>query len=137
MVLRGYWLWLRFDLLDFSIFLGLPLVAWGLAGIPWRLRRTPSDTSPRPALIWTVAALVVALDLSGVTRGEIGRLWMPLMPMAFVALVPLWPSAPPRHPGGPLEAARARPPAILAGQLFLGALLAIVCIVLRLYWNPI
>ena len=91
----------------------------------------------RPDLIWTVAALILALDLSGVTRGEIGRLWMPLMPMAFVALVPLRPSAPPRHSGDPLEAARARPPAILAGQLFLGTLLAIVCIVLRLYWNPI
>ena len=137
MVLRGYWLWLRFDLLDFSIFLGPPLVAWGLAGVAERLlRRSPSRIFLRPDLMLAVAALVFALDLSGVTRGEVGRLWMPLMPMAFVALVPLRPSAPSRLPVHSLEAARAQPSAILAEQLFLGALLAIVCIVLRLYWNP-
>jgi hypothetical protein len=86
-------------------------------------------------LFWAVAACVLALDVSGVTRGEVARLWMPLMPMAFVALAGLGPSAPPHPVEGP-DAARAWPLAVLAQQLFLGALLAIVCVVLKLYWEP-
>ena len=85
--------------------------------------------------IWAVAACVFALDLSGVTRGEVARLWMPLMPMAFVALARLGPSAP-LHPVEGPEPARTRPPAVPAEQLFLGALLATVCVVLKLYWEP-
>jgi hypothetical protein len=134
MVRRGYWLWLPFNLLDFSIFLGLPLVVWGLTCLVGRPRRSPAEGLQRPDLIWTVAALVLALDLSGVTRGEIARLWMPLMPMAFVALVTLRPSAPARHPVDTFE--NARPSEILAERLFLGSLLAVTCVVLRLYWNP-
>jgi hypothetical protein len=134
---RGYWLWLRFNLVDFSIFLGLPLVAWGLVRVVARSWSSASGFASRPdmRLVWAVAACVLALDLSGVTRGEVARLWMPLMPLAFVALAPLGPSAPSHPVEGP-EPPRTRLRAVPAEQHFVGALLAIICVVLRLYWEP-
>ena len=68
-------------------------------------------------------------------RGEVGRQWMPLMPFAIVALTPFSPSVPSQCGAAyPLVASQRN--RAFAGQLLLGSLLAIVCIALRLYWNP-
>ena len=72
-------LWLRFNLLDFSVFLGWPLTAW-LGLLAWRGRHTR-----KTAWLFALAAILVAIDLSDVTRSETGRLWMPLMPLALAA----------------------------------------------------
>jgi hypothetical protein len=66
---------------DFSVFVGWTLLAWGIVSLAsqrlsWR-RHGP----------WlTLLAFLAVFDLSGVTRGEIGRLWMPLMPLMFAAI---------------------------------------------------
>jgi hypothetical protein len=84
---RSYALWLVFNPLDFVLFLGLPVAIVGL----WALRRSlarllsraPLDAFDRFRLAFTAGLL--ALLLLGVTRGEVGRLWIPLMPLALVA----------------------------------------------------
>jgi hypothetical protein len=74
---RSRGLWLRFNLLDFANFAGWPLLAWGVVGLVRRRGRSP--------VLWAVIAAVAALDLADVTRGEVGRLWMPLTAPLYVA----------------------------------------------------
>jgi hypothetical protein len=80
---RNYGLWLRFNLLDLALFLGMPVaVAW-----TWRTARSVAAGSPAPADRFRVATAIAlaAILLSGQTRGEVGRIWLPLMPALLVA----------------------------------------------------
>ena len=82
---RSYPLWLVFGPLDFAMFLGVP-VALGLVAQVWRtFRSSPMAATPpaRLALV-TIAALAV-LFASGLVRGEVGRLFVPMMPLALLA----------------------------------------------------
>jgi hypothetical protein len=63
------------------------------------------------------AAGLAALVLSGVTRGEVGRLWLPLMPLLLVAAL--------ARPGGPGR----------GESLVYGAALAALTITMALYWQ--
>jgi hypothetical protein len=81
---RSYALWLAFDPLDFALFAGLPfalLAAWHVAAAmgrgwaPGRLDRF------RYAAVGGLATLVLA----GVTRGEVGRIWIPIVPLLVLA----------------------------------------------------
>lgn len=80
---RSYGLWLLFDPLDLALFLGVPVAVAGLL----RLRALASSPSLAPVGRFRRAAFagVAALVLLGVTRGEVGRLWIPLMPLLLVA----------------------------------------------------
>jgi hypothetical protein len=84
---RDYLLWLAFDPLDFVFFLGLPVAAaslWALGGSLARgMRGARLDSLDRPRLAFATGLIV--LLLFGVTRGEVGRLWIPLMPLALVS----------------------------------------------------
>ena len=76
---RPYGRWLIFNLVDFLPFAGLALVlALGLGLV--RLLHQPDEA-------WLPAVLlaVVALDLSGATRGEVSRLWLFLVPALVLA----------------------------------------------------
>lgn len=80
---RSYSTWLVWNPWDFLLLLG-PAVA-GLAAAA--LAPPPaSDTSPRTpartALTWGWWALLLLLLLSGSVRGEVGRIWLLLMPFA-------------------------------------------------------
>jgi hypothetical protein len=84
---RDYALWLVFNPLDLGVFLGLPVAATGLWALRGSITRLVSearlDGFDRFRLALAVA--ILALLLLGVTRGEAGRLWIPLMPLALVA----------------------------------------------------
>jgi hypothetical protein len=128
---RSRWVWLRFNLLDFSIFLGWPLIAWGavhLARGGTMSTRWPFRARP----LWTMIAVVVALDLADVTRGEVGRLWMPLMPLfyaaAAVAAIDLAARADSSNDAGRRTASLER--------LLVAVSLAAATITLGLYWAP-
>jgi hypothetical protein len=72
----------------------------------------------------TLSAGLALLVLSGATRGEVGRIWIPIMPFLLVAAV--------AEPRG--EAVAEAEPG--AGEaLALAALLAPLCVVIRLYWT--
>lgn len=84
---RSYALWLVFNPLDFALFLGLPVAIAGLWALRHSLRclvsHVPLGTRARFRL--ALAAGLLVLLLLGVTRGEVGRLWIPLMPLVLVA----------------------------------------------------
>jgi hypothetical protein len=117
---RSYPLWLAFDLLDLALFLGVPVVLFGFS-----LPRAPAAGEERARPFRLVASgSVLLLVASGLIRGEMGRILVPLMPVLLVACVV---SAP--RPG----ASDGEPSASTA--LVLGALLAATDVVLRLSWE--
>jgi hypothetical protein len=80
---RSYALWLLFNPLDLALFLGLPVAVVGLLRLPRTFRRAdPVEPLSRFRLI--VYAGVAVLLALGVTRGEVGRIWIPLMPLLLV-----------------------------------------------------
>lgn len=108
---RSYPLWLVFDLLDLALFLGVPVVLFGLL-------------LPRTSFRLAAAGGVLLLVASGLIRGEMGRILVPLMPVLLVACVVSEPRA-----GAPEGEPSART------VLVLGTLLALTDIVLRLSWE--
>jgi hypothetical protein len=110
----GRALWLRFNLLDFSIFLGWPLIAWlvvlSFTRRNWRAVR----------VVLAMAAFVAFIDIADITRSEVGRLWMPLMPLMFAAT----------------GIAASTPKARNAEWILVAVLLAITSLTIALHWSP-
>lgn len=79
---RSYWPWLLMGPVDFAVFLGPPVLAL-LGWLAWRdiRERCESDWQPT-ALLCSLAFVLAFLALSGKNRGEVGRLWMIVMPLA-------------------------------------------------------
>ena len=84
---RTYSRWLGWNLFDFWMFLGAALGLWLLrqmwADIASALRGDMAAVTP---LLWAVALTIAALDISGVVRAEVGRIWMFLMLPAAAAM---------------------------------------------------
>jgi len=87
---RTYWPWIFYNLYDLITFAGIPV------GIPFvaqsvrawlNVIRRQSRPIELPAL--TVSGVVLALNFSGVVRGEVGRMWLIWMPIVTLAAV-LW-----------------------------------------------
>jgi hypothetical protein len=79
-VSRSAAVWLRYNLLDFGMWLGPATVVAIAAALK---RKGRGDVAWRLTLCACLGLLVS--DLSGTARGEVGRLWMPFMPLMFVA----------------------------------------------------
>lgn len=79
---RAYDTWLIFNLLDALVFAGWP-VCLGWLAAAWRARRSPRRAGDGLALALLLFGL--GLNLSGTTRGEVGRLWLFLWPLAALA----------------------------------------------------
>lgn len=80
---RRYGWWLAYNWLDVVLFAGLPLCVGFVAslrqagGLVWRLSTA-------------VALLLLLLDVSGSARGEVGRLWLFLMPFLALGAAAYW-----------------------------------------------
>ncbi|HEY3119816.1 MAG TPA: hypothetical protein VGL15_04275 [Vicinamibacteria bacterium] len=112
---RSYGLWLAFNPIDIALFLGPPVAAVGA----WRLARAlrgPRHATDRLRL--ATAAGLLLLVVSGVVRGEMGRILIPLMPLLLVA-----------------ACAEPEIPARRAELPLLAALLAGTAIAFRLSWE--
>jgi len=91
---RNYRIWTWMNLVDFTLWLGPALLLLGMAGTIWLLQRIRSGSE----LVRDVAGMAISfwlmllvLNFSGSTRGEIGRLWIFLMPFPMLfALLPPW-----------------------------------------------
>jgi hypothetical protein len=96
--IRPYKPWLVFNLVEFAQFAGLPLIAaalFTLVGryppsaaaaplrLPGRLARAVGRLNPYGVLFF---ALVLSLNISGSVRGETGRIWLFLVPLALLAV---------------------------------------------------
>ncbi|HPD17134.1 MAG TPA: hypothetical protein PLE19_19495 [Planctomycetota bacterium] len=83
---RAYGTWLWVNPIEFLVFLGVPsacLFVARAAGSVGGLCRRRWGEADWPTVI--VVVLVVALNLLGVNRGEVARLWMFLMPGCLIA----------------------------------------------------
>jgi hypothetical protein len=72
---RSYWVWALFDPVEFAAFLGLPLALWVLVSL--FSGSTQVRTGDSLLLAWLITFL--GLDLCGLVRGEVGRIWLFLM----------------------------------------------------------
>lgn len=75
---RGYSTWLAWNPYDFALLLGPVALGLAAAALRPRAERTPGYR----ALVWGWWGLLVLLLVSGSVRGEVGRIWLMLMPFA-------------------------------------------------------
>jgi len=78
---RSYWLWLPMNLYDFLLFMGPALATMSVAAIYNGLEQQRWPALPQ-GLVIGLLVIVALLLLSGSTRGEVGRIWVFLMPLA-------------------------------------------------------
>lgn len=74
---RDRFTWLVFNAIDYASFLGAPL-----ALCAFRLRRDATT-----AALACVAVGLVGVTAAGLVLGEVGRIWIPAMPLTLVALL--------------------------------------------------
>ena len=121
---RSYALWLLFNPLDLAVFLGVPVAVLALARGTEAARAVLEGRAEAADRFAAVLALGLGLLwLSGITRGEVGRIWIPLMPLLLVAAL--------ARRGG--DQATIGPSQAEATAL--GLLLAATSVALRLSWN--
>jgi hypothetical protein len=96
---RTYGVWVIWNVVDFAFFLSLPITIVLLVRLPALLKKSYLAVRWGQPAAWMplLAALFVfvALDLSGISRGEVSRIWAYFGPLfVLLALVPLktiWP----------------------------------------------
>ncbi len=79
---RTYWPWVTYNLYDLVAFTGLPISVLFVvhSARAWQtLPRRQGALHDLPAL--TVSGIILALNFSGVVRAEVGRMWLPWMPI--------------------------------------------------------
>ena len=121
---RSYLAWLAFDPVDLFWFLGPPLVLLLVAVGLRSLIRSPRVGDPAVERFQAAAALgITALVLSGIVRGEAGRILIPIMPVLLAAAVAR------KGPGAPAAGPSVGLSVLLAG------LLTVTSVVIRLSWE--
>jgi hypothetical protein len=100
---RTYTTWLGYNLYDFFLFLSFPILILALQSLRLavnfsgtsaiasqynQLNLRETAVSPALAAIFTFWITLLALNLSGIVRGEVARLWMFLVPLAVLAALP-------------------------------------------------
>jgi hypothetical protein len=122
---RDYAVWLVFDPLDLAVFLGLPVAASLAFAAARSLRRLVAGARLQPDEAFRLGALAMlaVLLVSGQTRGEVGRIWIPIMPVLLVAAL-----------ARPARAGDDGAPST-ASALLLAATIAPATIAIALWWR--
>jgi hypothetical protein len=81
---RAYGTWVGLNLVEFGCFLGLPLVVLMAAAVGQGLARGWRRAPIAGILGGIGLAVLLALDASGSVRGEVGRVWLFMMPALVV-----------------------------------------------------
>jgi len=98
---RTYAVWVTWNIIDFAIFLSLPISIVLLTRLPALIKTAYAAVRQHITVAWaplTVAALFtfVVLDVAGIVRGEVSRLWSYFGPLfILLALAPvkgIWPA---------------------------------------------
>ncbi len=122
---RQYGAWLVFDPLDVAVFLGAPVAAALVVALV-RARREAAGRLGAGGFRLGAALGLALLVVSGQTRGEVGRLWIPIMPVLLVAAL--------ARPARTEEADAGDGPTAVEACV-LAVLLAACCLVLRGCWK--
>ncbi len=77
--IRTYWLWLVFDLIIFFIMVGVPITVSFFHFIKTKIRNNKIE----PFSFFTLITILL-LDISGIIRGEVERIWMFFMPFFLI-----------------------------------------------------
>ncbi len=88
---RSYHIWVWLNLVEFAVFLGLPLAALVVAGVPRvvaSLRAMSGRTLPAYLAASALLALLL-LDVSGTVKGETGRIWLFFAPWLAAGVAPI------------------------------------------------
>ena len=88
---RSYGLWFFSNLVDFWLFMGIPALIAVVSMFGSEIRGSGLPVIHRRAYIpfWTFILVLLGLNLSGISRGEVARLWMFFMPLAWLAVLPV------------------------------------------------
>jgi hypothetical protein len=81
--LRSYSVWLLGNPIDFLVFLGFPIAILLIYNL---IKRVPFPKSLAPIAVATFGTLIL-LWLSGIVRGELGRLWLYFGPLVVLIAV--------------------------------------------------
>jgi hypothetical protein len=76
---RSYWSWLFYNPYDFFVFLGIPLL---IGYIYYAFKQDKKDN-----FYFSFLATFILLILSGSVRGEVGRIWIPFIPLVLIPVV--------------------------------------------------
>lgn len=120
---RSYLLWLLWNPIDFITFLGLPIAVLLLLNLKKILK--PARTL-LPLVIATFATFIL-LDLSGIVRGEVGRLWIYFGPLMLLIAGSLLQESKDKEQG-------ARPKLLITNYSLLAGLVALQLITLSTRW---
>jgi len=87
---RDLSIWRWMNLVDYALWVGPGVQLLGVVGSVWllfhmRRGQLESSLAGMALIVWTA---LLALNLSGTTRGEIGRLWIFLMPFPIIFALP-------------------------------------------------
>ncbi len=102
---RTYNVWAVWNVVDFAIFLSLPMTIVLLIRLPALLKTSYTTLRERTGTAWVplaIAALVtfLVLDVAGIVRGEVSRLWSYFGPLfILLGLAPVKGIWPPRRAG--------------------------------------
>ncbi len=80
---RSYWQWVIYNPFDFFQYLGVPLTILFFVSLKKIAKESKKDVA-RITLIFIV--LFMLLNVSGISRAEVGRIWMPLMLFPLLAI---------------------------------------------------
>lgn len=84
----SYWPWVMVHIYDFLMWMGLPLALLSGAGL-WQMIRSARRKNAGSTMLVlpgvAMALTMLALDLSGILRGETGRIWLFMWPPLLLA----------------------------------------------------
>lgn len=84
-VRRSYGVWVFYNIYDFLVFLGLPVVGVIVLGIKHFIGQCRKrEFRSNDTILISFIIMLVLLDLSGSVRGEVARIWIPYVP--FIVL---------------------------------------------------
>ncbi len=73
---RSYLIWLIYNLWDFFIFAGIPVLIIFL----FNLRHSLKKISSADYFLWSYSLMLLVLNISGASRAETGRIWLLFIP---------------------------------------------------------
>jgi hypothetical protein len=85
---RQYSTWLWANLMDATMFAGVPVILLGVWRCVEDATRSGWASHASMRARFAILAGILLLDVSGTTRGEVGRIWVPMMPMMYLGLMP-------------------------------------------------